>query len=74
MSYPLNSVNTMLHNTVPKAIPYDDYFKSTYVDLLPARNLYVIPNTLGTNNTMSIIGAWGILYNIPDNPGSKEMI
>ncbi len=49
LSEPLNSLNTMLHNTEPKVIHTDDHVKSDYIDLFPIRNLYMISSTLGTN-------------------------
>ena len=57
-SFPLNSINTVRKNTVAKTVQTSDSFKSGFVDLFPIRNLYLISNTLGTNNSMSINGEW----------------
>ena len=49
----------MLHNTTPELIKTTDYFTSGYADMHPIRNLYLISNTLGTHNSMSVAGEWG---------------
>ena len=74
IGFPCNSVNTMIHNTVPKVIHTDDHFKSNCIDLFPIRSLYLISNTLGTNNSMSVNGEWGILKKIPVSASYREMI
>ena len=73
-SFPLNSINTVIKNTVPKTVQTSDSFTSGFVDLFPIRNLYLISNTLGTNNSMSINGEWGILKKIPVNAGYNEIV
>ena len=64
----------MLHNTEPKVVNTDDHYKSDYIDLFPIRNLYNISNTLGTNNSTSINGEWGILKKNPVSASYSEMI
>ena len=73
-SFPLNSINTVIKNTMPKTVQTSDSFTSGFVDLFPIRNLYLISNTLGTNNSMSINGEWGILKKIPVNAGYNEIV
>ncbi|MFM7985323.1 MAG: hypothetical protein ACKPKO_39005, partial [Candidatus Fonsibacter sp.] len=70
----MNSINTLIKNTVAKTVQTNDSFKSGFVDLFPIRNLYLISNTLGTNNSMSINGEWGILKKIPVNAGYNEIV
>ncbi|MFM7988080.1 MAG: hypothetical protein ACKPKO_53080, partial [Candidatus Fonsibacter sp.] len=41
-SFPLNSINTIIKNTVPKSVATNDSFKSGFIDLFPIRNLYLI--------------------------------
>ncbi|MFM7981391.1 MAG: hypothetical protein ACKPKO_18950, partial [Candidatus Fonsibacter sp.] len=73
-SFPLNSINTVIKNTVPKSVATNDSFTSGFIDFFPIRNLYLISNTLGTNNSMSINGEWGILKKIPVNAGYNEIV
>ncbi|MFM7986304.1 MAG: hypothetical protein ACKPKO_44025 [Candidatus Fonsibacter sp.] len=73
-SFPLNSINTVIKNTASKTVQTSDSFTSGFVDLFPIRNLYLISNTLGTNNSISINGEWGILKKIPDNAGYNEIV
>jgi hypothetical protein len=46
-----------------------DYFMSSYVDLHPVRNMYLISNTLWTNNSMIVKCALGIIKNNPATDG-----
>ena len=74
---PVCSVNDMLGNTVPNIIHavgarqvvinavLGKVWTSSYVDLHPIRNLYLISNTLGTHNPMAVNGEWGLLKKIP---------
>ena len=48
--------------------------RSGYVDLLPIRNLYLVSNTLGTHNTTSVNGEWGILKRIHVHDCYNEMV
>ena len=73
-SFPLNSINTIIKNTVSKSVATNDSFTSGFIDLFPIRNLYLISNTLGTNNSMSINGEWGILKKTPVNAGYNEIV
>ena len=74
IGFPLNSVNTMINNTEPRVIHTYDHFKSNYIYLLPIRNLYIISNTLGTSNSMSVNGDWGILKTRAVSASYSEMI
>ena len=75
ITYPLHSVNTTLPNTtVPRVVGTDSFYKSNYIDLFPIRNLYIISNSLGTNNSMSINGDWGIINKIPVSAGYNETV
>ncbi|MFM7194787.1 MAG: HD domain-containing protein, partial [Bacteroidota bacterium] len=61
-------------HTIPKVVETSDSFKSSFDDLFHIRDLYVISNTLGTNNSMIIYGEWGIPKKIPINAGYDEMV
>ena len=70
---PTCSVNDILQNTVMQIIEADGatqvvtnvvlltFWNSGYVNLHTIRNLYLISNTLGTHNSMTVNGEWGIL-------------
>ncbi|MFM7978979.1 MAG: hypothetical protein ACKPKO_06645 [Candidatus Fonsibacter sp.] len=73
-SFPLSSINTIIKNTVSKTVQTSDSFISGFVGMSPIRKMYLISNTLGTNNSMSINGEWGILQKNPVNAGYNEMI
>ncbi|MFM7980520.1 MAG: hypothetical protein ACKPKO_14505, partial [Candidatus Fonsibacter sp.] len=73
-SFPLNSISTRIKNTVPTSVATHDSFKSGFVELFHIRNLDLISNTSGTNNSMNINGERGILKKIPVNAGYNEMI
>jgi hypothetical protein len=49
-------------------------YTTNYIDLSPIRNLYLISNTLGDNNSTSINGEWGILKKSPVSAGYSKMI
>ena len=55
------AVNSMLHSTTPRLVETTYHFASGYVDLHPIENLYLISNTLGARNSMSVNGEWGML-------------
>ncbi|MFM7980895.1 MAG: hypothetical protein ACKPKO_16410, partial [Candidatus Fonsibacter sp.] len=59
-----NYINTVIQHTVPKSAT-NESFKSGFVDRFPIRNLYLISNTIRTNNSMIINGEWGILKKSP---------
>lgn len=73
-SLPLKSVNTMIQNTTAKINGPSSYFHSGYIDLFPIRNLYIISQTLGTYNSVSVNGEWGIIKKVPVRAGYNEMI
>ena len=50
------------------------HWASGYVVLQHIRNLYLISNTLGTHNSMSVNGEWGILKKIPVSVDSNQLI
>ena len=74
ITYPLNSINAIFQNDVPMVVGTDNTYKTNYLDLLPIRNLYLISNTLGNHNSMSINGEWGILNKIPVSSGYNKLI
>ena len=71
---PVRSVNDMLHSTVPRIIPPNEYFTSGDVNLRPIRNLYLISNNFGTHNSIRVHGEWGILEKIPVNSDDNQLI
>ena len=83
---PTCSVNDMLQNTVRQLIKADGatqvvtnavlpkLWTAGYVNLHPIRNIYLIPNTLGTYNSMTINGEWGILKKIPVSADYNQLI
>ncbi|MFM7979744.1 MAG: hypothetical protein ACKPKO_10550, partial [Candidatus Fonsibacter sp.] len=73
-SFNINSINTVIKNTVPQTVQTIDSFTSGFVDMFPIRNMDLISNTLGTNNSMSINGEFGILKKIPVNAGYNEIV
>ena len=77
----------MLHNTFPQFIRPDinppvnpndaslpDYWVSGYLNLHPIRNQYLISNTLGTHNSMTVNDEWGILKKIPVSADYNQWI
>ena len=49
-------------------------FISNYVDVVPIRNLYIISQSLGTYNSVSTNGEWGIIKKVPVNANYNQMI
>ena len=74
ITYPLNYINELFGNEVPMTSGTDRAYTTNYLDLFPIRNLSLISNTLGNNNSMSINGEWGILRKIPVSAGYNEML
>jgi hypothetical protein len=73
-SLPLNSINTLLQNTTPKINSPSAYFHSGFVDLFPIRNLYIVSQTLGNYNSVSVNGEWSIIKKCPVRAGPAEML
>ena len=76
----------MLRTTVPNMIQADGarqvvinavlpkVWTSGYVDVHLIRNLYLIANTLGTHNSMSVNDEWRILKKIPVSADYNQLI
>jgi hypothetical protein len=71
---PLNTVNSILSNYTSKVCVAGSPFVSSYVDLFPIRNLYVVSPNLGNYNTLSVSGESGIVKKVPVTSGYNEMI
>ena len=58
---PLNSNNTLLQYRTPKVNSPIAYYHSGFIDLFPIRNLYIVSQTLGNYNSVSVNGEWSII-------------
>ena len=68
-SFPLHFIHNMLQNLSAHAYYQDVMFVSGFVDLFPIRNLYITSQTLGTYNSASGNGEWGIYEKLPSKCG-----
>ena len=73
-SSPLHSVNAVLRNTTAKVNINGNPFVSSYVDMFPIRNIYIVSPNLGNFNTISCSGESGIIKKVPVSSGYNEMV
>lgn len=73
-SAPLQTANAVLRNMYPKVNSASSPFVSSYVDMFPIRNIYIVSPNLGNFNTISCSGESGIVKKVPVSSGYNEMI
>jgi len=61
-------------NTTPIINTPSTYFHSGNIDLFPIRNVYIVSQTLGNYNSVSVNGEWGIIKQVPVRASYNEMI
>lgn len=73
-SLPLQSINSYLHNSIPKENTASSPYASGYVNLNPVRNIYITSPNLGGFNTLCVSGERGIIKKVPVRANYNEMI
>lgn len=73
-SLPVNSINGILNNTVPKVNNINSPYVSGYVNLIPLRNVYMTSSNLGSYNSLNISGGRSVIKKIPVTANFNEML